>query len=96
MQTLTTAPITKAEMTEDTAFSLTPAGLAALEGFAPTNTQNALEALETAPEGENGALQGNEAFCPDTADKVDWVIGKIADHRARAGSKFSAARTRAI
>jgi len=26
----------------------------------------------------------SESFTPDTAEKVDWVLGKIADHRARA------------
>jgi len=50
---------------------------------------NTLEALETAPARENEAFQPEgttEAapFVPDTADKVDWVLGRIADARARA------------
>lgn len=52
-------------------------------------TQKALEAPETAPGRENEAFQPEGAteaapFVPDTAEKVDWVLGKIADHRARA------------
>jgi len=94
MQTLTPDPITKEEITEDSAFSLTPAGLAALEGYAPDMTKGthaAVEAPETAPGRENEALENEalqaqdaEAFYPDTADKVDWVLSKIADARARA------------
>jgi len=53
------------------------------------DTQNALEAPETAPGHGNEAFQSEgttEAvpFVPDTAEKVDWVLGRIADHRARA------------
>jgi len=92
MQTPTASTITKSPITKDTAFSLTPAGLAALEGFAPDmteDTQNALEALETAPGRENEAFQpegtpADAPFVPDTTEKVDWVLGRIADHRARA------------
>lgn len=91
MQTPTADTITKSPITKDTAFSLTPAGLAALEGFAPgvtTEAQNALEAPETAPGHGNEALEDEvfqpEGFYPDTADKVDWVLSKIADARARA------------
>jgi len=88
---------TASTITEDTAFSLAPAGLAALDTCAPSmtqSTQNAVEAPETAPAHGNEALE-NEAFqpegateaspfVPDTADKVDWVLSKVADHRARA------------
>ncbi len=94
MQTPTASTITKSPITKDTAFSLTPAGLAALEGFAPamtTDVQDAVEAPETTPGHGNEALENEvlqaqdaEAFYPDTADKVDWVLSKIADARARA------------
>lgn len=57
--------------------------------------REALEASETAPGHGNEAFQPEatqsadaeetpEVFTPDTAEKVDWVLGKIADHRARA------------
>lgn len=76
-------------MTAETTYTITPAGLAALEqsefeGYAPCPDNDAPEAPETlceAPTGENGP---SDTFTPDTADKVDWVLGKIADARARA------------
>ncbi len=50
---------------------------------------NPLEAPETTPAHGNEAFQPEgttEAapFVPDTAEKVDWVLGRIADHRTRA------------
>lgn len=77
---------------EEETYSLTPAGLAALDTCAPSmtpSTQNPLEAPETAPGHGNEAFQPEAeetpaVFVPDTAEKVDWVLGKIADHRARA------------
>ncbi len=43
-----------------------------------SDTLHAPEALETAPEA------GEAPFVPDTHEKVDWVLSKVADHRARA------------
>jgi phage host-nuclease inhibitor protein Gam len=39
--------------------------------------------METDPAGDDRAQEA-DAFMPDTADKADWVLGKIADARARA------------
>jgi len=72
--TMITAPITAAPDVE-TFFRTPPAdtlGGNGLEDF-PALTD------AEAPEGETA-----EAFTPDTADKVDWVLGKMADCRARA------------
>jgi len=39
---------------------------------------------EAAIEGETEDAGEADGFTPDTADKVDWVLGKMADARARA------------
>lgn len=44
----------------------------------PETLETAPETLETAPEAEG------TPFVPDDAEKVDWVLSKVADHRARA------------
>jgi phage host-nuclease inhibitor protein Gam len=43
---------------------------------------DALRDAHIVPDGERG--EQPDAFTPDTADKVDWVLGRIADARARA------------
>lgn len=55
------------------------------------NEQETIDANEALDyQHEEGAGHGDglaaeaEAFVPDTTEKVDWVLGKIADHRARA------------
>lgn len=40
--------------------------------------------VDTQNEAEAAAESITESFTPDTADKVNWVLGKIADRRARA------------
>ena len=61
-------------------------------------TPSGLDALENAPvvpdaEGPSSDLDGlvtgepkdaPEAFAPRTAEEVDWVLGRIADHKGRA------------
>jgi len=49
---------------------------------AETLTDDEIAALTADAPAEEGT--GPEAFCPDTADKVDWVLGKIAAARAEA------------
>lgn len=39
---------------------------------------------DTRGEGEEATEGETAAFTPDTADKADWLLGKIADARARA------------
>ncbi len=49
-----------------------------------TETAETMTADEIAALIEDAPAPCPEAFCPDTADKADWVLGKIADRRARA------------
>lgn len=64
--------------TEETTYTLTSAGLAALDAEVTVN-----ESMERgdAPAGTEAA---SDTFYPDTAEKVDWVLSKIAGHRAAA------------
>ena len=64
--------------TEETTYTLTSAGLAALDAEVTVN--EATERADT-PEGTEAA---SDTFYPDTAEKVDWVLSKIAGHRAAA------------
>ena len=59
-------------------------------GMTERETIDASEALDYQGEEDAGHADGliaegeAEVFCPDTADKVNWVLDKIATHRARA------------
>ena len=44
----------------------------------------AFQAPDAGADTHDAAGEAEDAFTPDTADKADWVLGKIADHRARA------------
>lgn len=73
--------------TEDTAYLITDAGLEALR-LADAQESTVLDAQRGAD-----AIQGpdvttdtphGDAFTPDTPEKADWVLDKIADARGRA------------
>lgn len=73
--------------TDETAYVVTDAGLDARRlAEAQETAQNAPTFTADGPDAPDvitDAPQG-EAFTPDTTDKADWVLCKIADHRARA------------
>ena len=75
----TTAPI---EKTAPSAPALPPTRPA----DAPDGPGGCMDAPAPSSGGDAGGDAGApaDAFVPDTADKVDWVLGKIADARARA------------
>lgn len=63
-------------MTEETCFLVTNAGMDALR--LPDDLDAPLTADAREEEGDA------QPFTPDTADKADWVLGKVADARQRA------------
>ncbi len=64
-------------MTQTTDFAETDHVLITAAGI------EALTSAETVPDDAEDSA-GEDAFTPDTADKVNWVLGKIADRRAAA------------
>jgi hypothetical protein len=81
--TLDTRP-TGTDLHDDDRITITGAGLAALRGatIVPDDA-------EQGEQGEDLVLTSGEesaapCFVPDTKEKADWVLGKIADARARA------------
>lgn len=72
---------TREPIEDDTAFLITDAGLDALR---ITDSAMPVFGAQEAADAVSDHCAGEDAFTPDTREKADWVLSKIADAKARA------------
>ena len=52
--------------------------------FPPVASPDAIQAMPATADTPDAGTGENDAFTPDTKEKADWVLGRIADARGRA------------